>query len=79
MCTRSLSEMGAFKNGLLEFLLWHSGLGSSVAAAVAQIQILAWELPCATDVSEKGGEGKGVLWTFHVLDLGLVTEWSGSY
>ena len=51
--------MEAFKNGLLEFLLWHSGLGSSVAAAVAQIHILAWELPCATDVSEKGGEGKG--------------------
>ena len=38
----------------VQSLAWHSGLkGSGVAAAVAQIQSLAQELPCAVGVAIK--------------------------
>ena len=38
----------------VQSLAWHSGLkGSGVAAAVAQIQFLAWELPYAKGAAIK--------------------------
>ena len=37
---------------LSEVPLWCSGLGSHIAATVAQVRYLAWELPHATGVAK---------------------------